>query len=169
MRVVGIDPGLSGAVALVWPATPETVTTWDTPTVLVKVGTHQRRDYDAAAMVNVLVVANPGLVILERPHAMPKSMGGSLASFSLGRGVGVWEGILAALRFRYELVSPQRWKQYFQLLGQPKDASRLKAARLFPSAELHLKKHDGRAEALLLAEYGRHIHGVHEDARACGV
>jgi crossover junction endodeoxyribonuclease RuvC len=53
-------------------------------------------------------------------------------------------------------VTPQRWKKtMLDGQGKDKDAARFKAQALFPQIELHLKKHDGRADALLIAEFAR--------------
>jgi crossover junction endodeoxyribonuclease RuvC len=59
------------------------------------------------------------------------------------------------------LVTPGVWKRHAGLIGKEKDASRELAARLYPQATLNLKKHHGRADALLLARYGwdRHRQG----------
>ena len=89
---------------------------------------------------------------------MPKQ--GVSSSFCFGEGKGMWEGILAALNIPVELVSPQRWKKEIMAdQGKDKSAARFKAMALFPSLadQLKLVKHDGRAEALLLAEYGRRL------------
>jgi hypothetical protein len=98
------------------------------------------------------------LVVLENIHSMPKQ--GVASSFSFGKGFGMWLGIIAAFKLPMELVSPQRWKKEILVdMGQGKDASRFKAIALFPSIaeQLSRKKDDGRAEALLLAEYGRRL------------
>ncbi|MFM6207166.1 hypothetical protein, partial [Planktothrix sp.] len=94
------------------------------------------------------------IIILESVHAMPGQ--GVSSMFSFGLGYGVWLGIVAALNVPIEFVTPQAWKKYYSL-GPDKEASRVKALQLFPSqaSELKLKKHHGRAEALLLAEYLR--------------
>jgi crossover junction endodeoxyribonuclease RuvC len=89
---------------------------------------------------------------------MPKQ--GVASSFTFGEGFGIWKGIIAAFQLPVELVSPQRWKKTMLAdQGKEKDASRFKAMQLFPSVADQLKrvKDDGRAEALLLAEYGRRL------------
>jgi len=75
----------------------------------------------------------------------------------------MWEGIIATLGLSLEMPSPQRWKK--EMLadqGKEKDASRFKAMQLFPTVagQLNRKKDDGRAEALLMAEYGRRLRKV---------
>ena len=156
---VGIDPGFDGAVSVVDQA-GRFVGTYDTPTLVVKNGRGQKRVYQAREMVKILaevahlyVVARVGL---EDVHAMPGQ--GVRSMFSLGHGVGLWEGLLAGMGFSYEKIPPQRWKKIMlDGMGKEKDAAVYKAQQVFPAAPLRLKKHHGRAEALLLAEYVRRI------------
>ena len=81
--------------------------------------------------------------------------------FTCGLGMGVWLGILAALALPHSRVRPQVWKKALGL-SKDKEAARLRAMQLFPGAELRLKKHHGRAEALLLARYGQRASGVRD-------
>ena len=163
MIYIGIDPGLSGAVGIICdnPNMVLQVTVQDTPTVLVE-GEKTRRKYLVPAMANILSGFKDSgegvLAILENVHSMPKQ--GVASSFCFGEGKGMWEGILAAYQIPTELVSPQRWKKAIMAdQGKEKSAARFKAMALFPSMAEHLKlvKHDGRAEALLMAEYGRRL------------
>jgi hypothetical protein len=81
---------------------------------------------------------------------------GVSSSFRFGRGLGLWEGILSAFQIPFVKVTPQRWKKnLLDGMGKEKDASRLRAQTLFPSLDLSLKKHHGRGDALLLAEFLR--------------
>ena len=73
--------------------------------------------------------------------------------YRFGHSCGSVAGVLGAMRIPVEYVSPQRWKRAFGLLGAHKDASRGKAIDLYPSAPLSLKKHHGRADAILLARW----------------
>ena len=164
MIYIGIDPGLSGAVGIIGgrelPHFPETVTVFDTPTVLVE-GEKTKRKYLVPSMCRLLVPyakRNDVLAVLENVHSMPSQ--GVSSSFCFGEGKGMWEGILAALEIPVELVSPQRWKKAIMAdQGKEKSAARFKAMALFPSLadQLKLVKHDGRAEALLMAEYARRL------------
>jgi len=87
------------------------------------------------------------------------------SSFNFGMGYGMWIGIVVGLGLPYELVTPQRWqKEMLAGMQGGKDASCIRAQELFPEADLRLgprskKLHDGRADALLLAEFGRRTHG----------
>ena len=159
MIYIGIDPGLGGAVGVVFDAMKDPVV-YHTPTMVIS-GVKDKRVYNTAAMALLLKpfsTIDNVLVVLESVHSMPKQ--GVASSFSFGQGLGMWQGIIAALGLPLEMPSPQRWKK--EMLadqGKDKDASRFKAIHLFPSlaSQLSRKKDDGRAEALLLAEYGRRL------------
>ena len=164
MIYIGIDPGLSGAVAVIQDTEAyfgeHRIDVFDTPTALVE-GEKTKRKYLVPAMCRLLVQyakRNDVLAVLEHVHSMPKQ--GVASSFCFGEGKGMWEGILAAFEIPTELVSPQRWKKAIMAdQGKEKSAARFEAMALFPSLADHLKlvKHDGRAEALLMAEYGKRL------------
>jgi len=155
---IGIDPGLDGALVA---TSDKAAYFWDTPSLLV--GT--KRQPDVAAMSRILDqevegasgIGRPGWrVAIEAVHSMPKQ--GVASSFAFGFGYGVWFGLLTALGISFETVSPQRWKKSL-MDGMPreKDSSRQRAMQLFPKTaeDLKLKKHHGRADALLIAEWRR--------------
>ena len=89
-------------------------------------------------------------VVLERVSAM--SGQGSSSVFSFGDTYGVCRAVLAMSGHPMHLVTPMAWKKHFNL-DRDKEKSRALAVRLFPRAELHLKKHADRAEALLMARF----------------
>jgi crossover junction endodeoxyribonuclease RuvC len=158
---IGIDPGLSGALAVIDERIAEQcASVFDTPTVTVE-GEKTKRKYLVPAMALLLkpfADRQDVLAILENVHSMPKQ--GVASSFCFGEGKGMWEGILSAYNIPTELVSPQRWKkEMMDGQGKEKSAARFKAMALFPSLSEQLKliKHDGRAEALLMAAYGRRL------------
>lgn len=159
MIYIGIDPGLNGAVGVIT-EDPFSWATFDTPTMVVS-GIKEKHVYNKAAMAALLQDYRDRtdvLVVLESVHSMPKQ--GVSSSFSFGRGLGTWEGIIAALNLSLEMPSPQRWKK--EMLadqGKSKDAARYKAIQLFPVLAGYLSrvKDDGRAEAILMAEYGRRL------------
>lgn len=79
--------------------------------------------------------------------------------FLMGHGLGIWEGIITALGYRLEWVSPQRWKKAMLGVGKQeadKEASVREAIRLYPkwSDKLRRKKDHGRAESILICVYG---------------
>ena len=156
MTYVGIDPGLSGAVAILQDGDVELA---DTPTL--STGKGSRRVYSVVAMRALLVAAMPRLVVIEQQQAMPRQ--GVSSTFSTGYGFGLWTGLLAGLEIRYEVVTPRRWQKD---LGIPPKSGKAGAAelagRVWPNATIYGPKGgllDGRADALCLAEWGRRHHG----------
>ena len=156
----------NGAVAVIFPCGDPKV--YDTPTIRVESSGKIKNKYDTAAMANLLISykdsrSGPArgpdvLVILEAVHSLPKQ--GVASSFTFGEGLGMWKGIIAAYGLPLEMVSPQRWKKEIMAdQGREKSASRYKAVQIFPQVADRLSriKDDGRAEALLLAEYGRRL------------
>lgn len=158
MTYIGIDPGLSGAIArLVWKPDFEGTRVDDIPVAVVKAS---KRDYLIQEIHALL--RGPGLsyAIVERQIAMPRQA--STSTFATGRGQGIIEGLLTGLSIPYEMVDSAKWKKAMGIpAGSDKGASRVMAMRLFPhlADRLGRVKDDGRAEALLLAEYLRRIRG----------
>jgi crossover junction endodeoxyribonuclease RuvC len=166
---IGIDPGLDGAVAALSEG-GDVLGIWDAPTLEVngngktaKGNKKKKRLYLPAQMVQILkdlTAKGKARVCLELVHSMPKQ--GVASQFSLGHGVGLWEGIIAGLELPIVQVPPTKWKKIMLhgLAGDDKNASIVQALRLYPCAAefLTLKKHDGRAEALLMAGYLRDQH-----------
>lgn len=154
--ILGIDPGLSGACALY---DAGAVTVFDMPTTERVVNHKNKRQLNEHELAAYIAVHEPfiKLAILEQVGAMPGQ--GVTSSFNFGLTFGAIRGILAACGVPYQTVSPQVWKRKFGLLGQDKDASRAEASRRLPgfSNLWPLKKHDGRAEAALLAIYGSQL------------
>lgn len=153
MIYVGIDPGLTGALAIIHE--DGRIEFHDTP--VLSLG--KRNDHNLAEIVQILQRVDecgPAMAALERVHAMPQN--GTISAFSMGRSMTAWEMGMVALGITYEMIPPQRWKKaLMDGQGKEKDASRQVAMRLFPSTipHLSLKRHHGRADALLLAEFLR--------------
>jgi crossover junction endodeoxyribonuclease RuvC len=153
---VGIDPGLAGAVAVI-DRDGRLLEVADMPAL----SDGGKRRVDPAGLVAVLMgaVGQIRMATVERVHSMPKQ--GVASAFSFGASYGVVLGVLAALRVPYQLVTPQRWKrEMMDGQGKEKAASRMVARRLWPDhADLFARvKDDGRAEAALIAEWGRRSH-----------
>lgn len=100
--------------------------------------------------------------VLEKVNAMPGQ--GVVSMFNFGQNYGFIQGVLKAYNIPFELVPPQKWKKEFSVTSD-KNTSIEVAKRLFPQVNLKAtercrKDHDGLAEALLIAEYGRrHYNG----------
>ena len=170
---VGVDPGLTGAIAVFHPQ-ERTAEFYDTPTVTVKSGKKFKNMMDTHAIVALLKGISEGrevLVTIEKVNAMPgwkndpehpgervaASMGVTSA-FNFGYGFGIWIGVLTALGLPFQQVHPVTWKRRMLFdAGKEKDASRVKAMQLFPktAGDLKLKKHHGRADALLIAAWAQ--------------
>lgn len=155
--IVGIDPGLGGAVAFIYEDGKARVV--DTPAVEINSNGKTRRRYDVPNMVRLLVEnlnceVGQARAALEQAHAFP---GKSVTSmFQMGVGLGVWQGILGALGIPVSMIFARVWKKAMLSGKAPgKEASRLRALELFPSLAIELgrKKDEGRAEALLMAAY----------------
>lgn len=160
MLFIGIDPGLDGAVAVTG-ACPTQV--WDTPTV-----GQGKRTMDLRECHKVLAEqagkGTPVMACIERVHAMPKQ--GVASVFTFGQGYGSWLALLAANGIAYQEVTPQSWKKHMlEGTDKSKDAAVKRAMSLFPGVPLVPKgcrvARDGRAEALLMAEFARrmYVHG----------
>ena len=145
---LGIDPGLTGAIALV-NADGTLFAVEDLPTTARGSG-RVKRELDAAGLVHLLRphAADIAFGLVERVGAMPGQ--GVASMFSLGHSTGVLDGILAALGIPHRVVTPATWKKLAEL---PADkALTLSAARRrWPGASLTRVRDHGRAEALFLA------------------
>ena len=172
--VLGIDPGLDGGLAWIL---PDRVEARVTPTLAGGKG-GGKRAFDVSAMLAMLELHRPELVVLEAVSAAPVAgrVQGTKSMFGFGRGFGIWEGIIAALRLPHLLVAPQSWKKVV-LEGTAKDklAAITFAQRRFPGVSLLATPrsrvpHDGMADALCLADYGRRqLVGQTVKARGNGV
>ncbi|XP_010922070.1 Holliday junction resolvase MOC1, chloroplastic [Elaeis guineensis] len=156
--VVGIDPDVHGALALLKPDGAAQV--FDTPCLKVLVGKRVRKRLDARSIIQLLrsFDAPPGTIaFIERSNPFPQD--GKQGWWSGGFTYGLWIGVLVASGFSVVPVSSRLWKDQFNLSGSTsnKDDSREAASTLFPSLSslLKRKKDHGRAEALLIAAYGK--------------
>lgn len=158
MRVLGIDPGAGGAVAM-WDTDLSALVVCDMPSQTVRVGKAERRQISEAQLADTLRRYAPDAAWIERVHALPKQ--GVTSSFSFGLAYGLARGVLAALSIPVTLVTPNEWKRSFRI-GPDKRQARLIASRLFPAnaADFTRVKDDGRAEAALLALFGANQGGT---------
>jgi crossover junction endodeoxyribonuclease RuvC len=158
-RFLGIDPGLSGAVAVVStsgnPATAVEIA--DMPVIRPAKGKGKAR-VDAVQLAAVLRAMAPTCAIIELVGSRPGE--GHAGAFSFGKSAGIVEGVIAALGIPYTLVTPATWKGALRCPAD-KELARARASQLLPGAAHHwpLKKHDGRAEAAMLAHYASVVEG----------
>ena len=152
MIYIGVDPGLTGAIAAILP--DGTIEFHDMPTLTVK----SKQCLDYAGLAHILrryPSRDSAMACIEQVGAMPGQ--GVSSMFKFGQVYGAALATIATLQIPYRTLTPQTWKRQFRLIGQEKDASRQRALEIWPQCvnELKLKKHHGRADALLLAEYIR--------------
>lgn len=155
LQTWGIDPGLSGAIAM---HSPVCVNVFDIPTHEIATNGKKRRKLDLHALNIIVQRYAPAcrICIIEDVHAMPKQ--GVSSSFSFGFTAGAIQAVVAANNIPYRLVTPQAWKKHFGL-NADKDAARRMASQRLPNhaATWARVKDDGRAEAALIALYGAEI------------
>lgn len=139
MVYIGIDPGKSGGIAVIGDG-------------LIEV-----REYTDDWLKEVCRRHKDSKCIIEKVGAMPGQ--GVVSMFNFGKSYGYILGVIEANGISYEIVPPQKWKKEFSVTGD-KNTSIAVCKRLFPKVLLFRtqkckKEHDGMAEALLMAEYGR--------------
>jgi len=150
--IVGIDPGASGAVAFFDPQ-EGTLEIVDMPVMEVERSGKSKREISPQLLATAIRHKAPRIAYVEKVGAMPGQ--GVSSMFQFGRGVGLVEGVLAALDVPVNYVTPQAWQKAVSVRGG-KDGSRLRAVELFPAyaSLFRLKKWDGRSDAALIAWYG---------------
>lgn len=157
--ILGIDPGLSGALALY--DADGALEVIDVPTLQLK-----KRVIDEYALARIIDDWSSRVreVWLEQVATRPGE--GAVGAFSFGRGYGLIRGICAASFLPIHDVTPAVWKRALKVTGD-KDEARARASALFPrhAGAWPLKKHDGRAEASLIALYGMRQIGAPTPAR----
>lgn len=157
-RILGIDPGLTGALAAFCPISGALVVS-DVPTLRLPKGKTTKAYVDLMALaraIDCLIAGEPPPVVwLERVGSMPGQ--GIASAFDFGRTTGILMGACAAHFLRIEQVTPQVWKKALRVPAS-KDGARARASQIFPryAHEWARAKDDGRAEAALIAYYGAH-------------
>jgi crossover junction endodeoxyribonuclease RuvC len=138
MKILGIDPGIHGGLAIVTfsdDSAPQLVDAIDIP----------------VALRSWIESHHPHHALIERAQAMPHQ--GASSGFKYARAVGAIEATVAACGIPLTILEPRAWKQFHRLRGDNKELSRQRALELFPVAHAIFprKKDHGRAEAALIA------------------
>lgn len=159
--IVGVDPGAYGAIAIIWgDGSAEVV---DMPTIekKTKVGGKVKKrvrvdPVGLAHRMDTWLSPVSSVTYIELVGVRPRQ--GASSSFTFGIGYGMVQGAAAMVSGRVELVTPKKWKSALEIPAD-KNVARYMAMELFPALkdQLKLVKHDGRAEALLVAYYGRGV------------
>ena len=153
MIVIGIDPGINGAISII--ENKKILEVYDTPTMIE--GKKNKKQINGAQVTNIIKERikdqKEVIVVVEHVNAMPGQ--GVTSMFNFGQSFGVIKGICAALNLPIYFVRPTKWKKHFNLIKTNKDASRTKVIEVYPelSSKLHRKKDSNRADAILIALY----------------
>ncbi|MAJ85519.1 MAG: crossover junction endodeoxyribonuclease [Candidatus Pelagibacter sp.] len=153
MIIFGIDPGLSGAIAVF--INNKISNVFEIP--VMSEGKKNKRQLNSAHLVKLLkdnlIDGREASVVVEQVNAMPGQ--GVTSMFNFGQTFGAIKGICAALNLPIFFVRPSKWKKHFNLINAQKDSSRTKAIEMYPSLseELSRKKDVNKADAILIARY----------------
>ena len=154
MKIIGIDPGLSGAIAIL--ENNKVLNIFDIP--VMTEGKKNKRQLNSALLVNLLKEninkeEEEVAVVVEQVNAMPGQ--GVTSMFNFGQTFGAIKGICAALELPIYFVRPSKWKKHFELINSSKDSSRTKVIEMYPklSNQLAKKKDVNKSDAILIARY----------------
>ena len=138
MRIIGIDPGLSGAIAIL--EDKKVLDLFEMP--VMAEGKKNKKQLNSAQLVNIIKNntenENETAIVVEQVNAMPGQ--GVTSMFNFGQSFGAIKGVSAALNLPIFFVRPSKWKKYFELLNSSKDASRTKVIEMYPSLSDQLAK-----------------------------
>ena len=155
MFIIGIDPGISGAICFFVDGKINDVI--EMPSMAE--GKKNKKQVNGNQLFNEIKSRLTGIneeevcVIVEHVTAMPGQ--GVTSMFNFGQSFGVIKGMCSAMKLPIHFVRPAKWKKYFNLINTSKDASRSRAIEIFPKAsdKLKRKKDSNKADAILIASY----------------
>ncbi|SVC70359.1 uncharacterized protein METZ01_LOCUS323213 [marine metagenome] len=155
MLIIGIDPGISGAICFF--ENGEVKEILDMPNMAE--GKKNKRQINGPQIYNEIskriinIPKKEVVVVIEQVSAMPGQ--GVTSMFNFGQSFGVLKGICSAMQLSMHFVRPAKWKKYFNLIKTEKDASRTKVIEIFPyiSSQLSRKKDSNKADAILIASF----------------
>lgn len=160
VRIVGIDPGKTGAIALL-DLGSRSPAVYDIPLLP---GTKGKEVMDYRKVAELLAPPDSGRIIAVLEGVSARPTDGSVQAFQFGRSFGALEMALIGHGYEMHYPTPNTWKRHFNLTklskeetdSQAKERSRGLALQRFPDVADHLKRKmdHGRAEAMLLALYG---------------
>ena len=113
MRIIGIDPGLSGGIAILDDL--KIFDLFDMP--IMSEGKKNKNQLNSAQLVNIIkehiIKKDDTFVIVEQVSAMPGQ--GVTSMFNFGQTFGAIKGICAALNLPIFYVRPNKWKNTLSL------------------------------------------------------
>lgn len=154
--ILGVDPGLDGALALYNDAAGS-FEVLDMPTYQIG----KKRHLDALGLARWIDANSEHINEVWLEYVAASSQMGVTSAFRFGEGYGILQGVFAANFLKVVSVTPPVWKRSMKVTGD-KDECRAAAAKMFPrqSGLFARKKDDGRAEAVLIA-----VHAVRQNQR----
>ena len=155
MLIIGIDPGISGAICFFEDGEIKDII--DMP--VMADGKKNKRQINGSQTYNEIYLRTKNFskkdifVVVEQVSAMPGQ--GVTSMFNFGQTFGAIKGICAALNLPIFFVRPAKWKKHFDLINSSKDASRTKAIEMYPSIsdQLSKKKDVNKSDAILIARF----------------
>ena len=155
MLIIGIDPGISGAICFFEDG--KIVDVIEMPSM--SEGKKNKRQVNGNQLCNEIksriseINYEKVCVVVEHVTAMPGQ--GVTSMFNFGQSFGLIKGMCSAMQLPIHFVRPAKWKKYFNLINTSKDASRSRAIEIFPkiSNQLKRKKDSNKADAILIASY----------------
>jgi len=143
-KIIGIDPGFNGGIAVLNADTAEVIEVVAMPDTIADISDVIERHKDAMC------------AYIEIVHSMPKQ--GVASTFTFGKYYGYVQMAVQAHKVRCIDVQPSKWQAFFSLKSdkgetktQHKNRLKHRAQQLFPNVKITL----ATADALLIAEYGR--------------
>ena len=159
MFIIGIDPGISGAICFF--ENGKIIEAIEMP--VMTEGKKNKKQVNGAQIYNEFLKRinkkdDEIRVVIEQVSAMPGQ--GVTSMFNFGQSYGILKGICSAMQLPMFFVRPAKWKKYFNLINSQKDASRTRAIEIFPyfSTQLSKKKDSNKADAILIASFYYETH-----------
>ena len=152
MKIIGIDPGLSGAIAVM--EDNKVLNLFDIP--VMSEGKKNKRQLNSALLVSLLkenIVSHEEVaVVVEQVNAMPGQ--GVTSMFNFGQTFGAIKGVCAALDLPIFFVRPSKWKKHFELINSSKDSVEQKLLKCIQNCPINSQKKDvNKSDAILIARY----------------
>ncbi len=155
MLIIGIDPGISGAICFL--QNGKILDVIEMPTMIE--GKKNKKQVNGSQIYNEIckkidkIEKQEIRIVIEHVSAMPGQ--GVTSMFNFGQSFGILKGISSAMQLPMYFVRPAKWKKYFNLINSEKDASRTRAIEIFPyfSSKLSKKKDSNKADAILIASF----------------
>lgn len=156
MAILGIDPGLSGALSVI--TCENNLLIYDIPV--------QEKPYGKGNMIDpielnnilkkITSIYNIQYANIEAVSAMPGQ--GVSSTFTFGRSLGIIEGVVSSYNILLNYITPRKWKKFWDLKGKEKDCARLLIREMYPNyADKYFKrkKDCDRADATLIGLYNK--------------